>query len=77
MDQAKLFSGKAFVFESSEVDSSSDKTLIGMIFKSLSKPIGVDSVKLLNSFIEYDSYKVTSRDRAYNIKISFSEKVFL
>jgi len=73
VDQAKLFSGKAFVFESSEVDNSSDNTLISMIFKGLSKPVEVDSVKLLNSFIEYDCYKVISRNRAYNIKISFSE----
>ena len=73
VDQAKLFSGRAFVFQSSKVDYSSEKSLVEKIFKSLPQPVKVKDVKLLNSSVDFDCYKVFSKNKCYNIKISFSE----
>ena len=74
MDQAKLFSGRAFVFQSPEEDSSIDKVLVDKIFQNLPEPIKIIRLELLYSAEDFDCYEAVSSDRFYNLKISFSDE---
>ena len=74
VDQAKLFSGRAFVFQSLKEDSSFDKKIIDKIFHALPDPVKVNRIKLLYSAEDFDCYKVVSNDGCYNLKISFSDE---
>ncbi len=74
MDQAKLFTDRAFIFQSKENDIKSDTFIIDNIFSSLPERINVDKVELIENFVDFDSYKVFSKDKTYLVKLSFTDQ---
>jgi len=74
VDQAKLFTDRAFIFQSKENDIQADRSIIDSVFSTLPQALNVDKVELVDSFIDFDVYKVFSKDKIYLIKLSFVDK---
>ena len=69
MDQAKLFTDRAFIFQSKENDIQAERVIIDSVFSTLPQALNVDKVELIDSFIDFDVYKVFSKDKIYLIKL--------
>ena len=70
MDLSNLFQNKAYVVPHHIAQEDSEIELIGLLLKSLDKPIFAQNIEFISETENYDIYKYTYQNSCYCIKIS-------